>query len=611
MTLRTRILTGYGVALGLTAVVLLWAVFNLLDLGRASSAILHENYRSILAAHNMLGAIDRQDNAELLTTLGHQEEGLRQFSENESRFLQWLARAKDNVTIPGEGQLVSDIDTTYSSYLVVFSSLSEMQKTAPEKAKTFYHETALPLFKKIRRLCERLSEINQDTMFRASRQAEHVAHRAFLSTLAIGLAGIAAGLGFSLLLSKSLVRPLEHLMTATQALAGGDYDVQVPAAGSDEMGQLASDFNAMARKLGAYHRLNVDQVIDEKRKADAVLRSIEDGVVVIDAELKIDNMNPTAGRIFDASPDQARGRHFLEIIRQERLFEFVKEAAASGAAPRIDEDKDLLTVGKGASARHYTFAVTPVVTESRRMLGVVLLLRDVTRLKELDRLKSEFVMTASHELRTPLQSLIMSIDLLLEPTEHAMSEKQRRLLQTAHEELQRLRSLVNDLLDLSRIEAGKVEMQFDSVPVGMMIEKAAGVFKTQVHQQEVHLILEVPRDVPPVRADANKITWVLTNLLSNALRYVARGGNIRVNAEHVGEWVHVSVTDDGEGIPPEYQSRIFDKFVQVEGSKALGGTGLGLAICREIVRAHTGTIWVESAPAKGSTFVFTLPVAKQ
>jgi NtrC-family two-component system sensor histidine kinase KinB len=605
--LRTRILIGYGITLALMVVVLVWAVVNLVGLGRASDAILRENYKSILAAENMIEAIERQDSATLLVMLDYGDEGLAQFRENENQFLQWLGRAKDNITVPGEAEIIHTLETGYSAYLVNFSKLREVRAADRQEAGKFYHETVLPSFKHVRDEAIRLREINQDTMFTASHRAEVVAQTAIWSTATVAAAAIGLGLIFSLLLSTRLVRPIRQMMEAAEALAEGNYDVQVPAGGADEMGRLAEGFNTMARRLGIYHRLNVEQIVAEKRKADAVLRSIEDGVVVVDAEFRIANMNPPAGRILGVDPEAVAEKHFLEVVKNEQLFELIKQTAESGHPPKVEEEKNILSIGVGESARHYMFGITPVVSKDGGMLGVVLLLRDVTRLKELDRMKSEFVMTASHELKTPLQSLGMSIELLRENAADKLDEKQKQLLSAAHEELGRLKSLVSDLLDLSKIEAGKVEMELDRVPPGVLADKAIGVFKTQAEEKHIELAVDVPEDVPEVQADANKITWVLTNLIANALRYA--DNKITVSARHAGQWVHLSVADDGEGIPPEYQSRIFEKFVRVKSTKSVGGTGLGLAICKEIVRAHKGTIWVDSTPGEGSTFTFTLPVA--
>ena len=248
-------------------------------------------------------------------------------------------------------------------------------------------------------------------------------------------------------------------------------------------------------------------------------------------------------------------------------------------------------------------------TPSGVIPGVVLLLRDITRLRELDRLKSEFVMTASHELRTPLTSLNMAVNLLRESAGTKLTDQERALLEACHEDVQRLRALVNDLLDLSKIEAGKVELAFEPVQPRFLGDQALSVIKAQADSKGIELTLGVPEDLPAVTADPHKIVWVLVNLLANAVRYTKAGGHISLQGEQVGNQVQLAVTDDGEGIPFDLQPRIFDKFVHGKPRDGGGGSGLGLAICREIVKAHRGAIWLDSIPGKGSTFTFTLPVA--
>jgi NtrC-family two-component system sensor histidine kinase KinB len=169
-----------------------------------------------------------------------------------------------------------------------------------------------------------------------------------------------------------------------------------------------------------------------------------------------------------------------------------------------------------------------------------------------------------------------------------------------------MQALVGDLLELSRIEAGTIELEYEHIPVRALFERVREIFAGQAGEKAVELAAEATGDVPAIRADVTKVTWVLTNLVSNALRYVSRGGHIQLLARTMGTHVQLAVHDDGPGIPPEYQTRIFQKFVQVRGQEG-GGAGLGLAICKEIVRAHGGTIWVESSPGKGSTFTFTMP----
>jgi NtrC-family two-component system sensor histidine kinase KinB len=608
-TLRKKIFIGYGITLVLMVLILIWAFLHLWDLGQASEAILRENYRSILAAENMVYALERQDSAVLLVLLGYEGEGWKQFRENESRFFQWLGRAKDNITIEGEDQIVGAIETGYATYLSHSSQIKPISVAGPQKTAIFYHETMLPSFLKVRETCIRLREINQENMYKVSDRASFVAQRAIWSMGIIGCAAVAIGIAFSLFLSNLLVKPVQQMMQATQKISEGSYDVEVSIKSSDELGRLTEEFNSMAKKLQAYHSLNIEQIMAEKRKSESIIRSIDDGLVLIDADCKVTDMNPMAGFIFQVEPEKVVTRHFLEVVKNEQLFNYIKQSIESGQSPRIEEKQKVLTVEHDGGRRHFQFSVTPVQGRTGSLLGVVLLLRDVTRLAELDRLKSEFVMTASHELRTPLTSIGMSIDLLLESAPKKLDAKEQQLLSAAHEELQRLKVLVNNLLDLSRIEAGKMEMEFSSNPVRPLLEKVVESFRIPAEQKGVALSFQVPEGLPDIKADGNRIAWVLTNLISNALHFTPGGGAVRLTAGAFGPFIQISVMDNGPGIPYEYQSKIFDKFVQVKSDKILGGSGLGLAICREIVRAHGGTIWVDSVPGAGSTFNFTLPVA--
>ncbi len=321
----------------------------------------------------------------------------------------------------------------------------------------------------------------------------------------------------------------------------------------------------------------------------------------------VTDVNPMAATIFQLEAKNVVNRHFLEVIKSELLFSYIKESLESGKPARIEEKQRFLAVEREGGKNHYQFSVTPIYRSPEALLGVALLLRDVTRLAELDRLKGEFMMTASHELRTPLTSIGMSIDLLKESASGKLTDKEQRLLSAADEDLRRLRGLVNNLLDLSKIEAGKMEMDFARHPVRSLLEKVVEAFKVQAEQKGISLSFHVPEGVPSVRADADKISWVLTNLISNALHFTPQGGKIQLTTEAFGPFVQISVQDNGLGIPFEYQSKIFDKFVQVKNTQVLGGSGLGLAICREIVRAHGGSIWVDSVPGGGSTFIFTIP----
>lgn len=611
MTLKKKILLGYGVAFALMGLVIAWAVVNLVSLGKASEAILRENYWSILAAENMVDALERQDSGVLIFLLGDEAKGISQFRENEAVFLQWLARARDNVTIAGEGEKVRTLEADYARYRSRFSELTDLpsaRRESREAPLTIYGESVYPLFVRVREACIQLRNLNEETMYGASVRAGRVADRAIWSMVFVSASALTIALFFSLWLAERIARPLVRFMEATRKISSGDYTVEIPIEGGDELGRLAGEINRMAAQLARYHEMNIDQVISERNKGEAILSSIEDGLVVFDTTLGVTGINPAARRMLGLQFTECIGRPCTDILPAPHVCDLIRKTVEGGVQPEIPEEERVLTVSAEERSRHLLFSITPIRGRDRNLSGILLLLKDVTRLKEVEQLKSEFVMAASHELRTPLTSMGMSIDLLLEHAAHRLEEADRELLQAAHEEVHRMQALVNDLLDLSKIEAGRIDLEIESVPVRTLLETVQTIFGGQLDKKQVELSSDLADERLHIRADANKITWVVTNLVSNALRYVNEGGHIRLSAKRIGPQVHFSVRDDGPGIPEEYLSRIFQKFVQVKGRET-GGTGLGLAICKEIVRAHGGSIWAESAPGQGSVFTFTVPAA--
>ncbi len=604
MKLRTKILAGYSFGLTLLILVGCWGVWNLWRLGKASDAILQENYQSIRAANGMLDSIERQDSATLIDLLNDDADSIALFQTNEIDFLQWLSRAKDNVTIAGEADILAALEASYRDYLI---SVAELQQLDESPAATdFYQTTVQPDFSAVRQAVAELRQLNQQTMIQAAEQAGRTSRQAIASMSAAGIGAAALGFMLSLIFSRALTRPLQSMNQAAEQIAEGNYDVALTVRSRDELGQLAASINRMSQRLSEYRSLNVNKIMAQQQRSDAIVNSITDGIVVVDDSALIIAINPTAASLFGTTPTQAMGKHCLEAIDNRSLFEKIQATAESGQFLQPEEDEAIFTVER-QTTQHYRYLITPVKTETGQRLGVVVLLQDITQLKEIDQLKSEFVMTASHELRTPLTGMAMSIDLLLESSQGKLAEREQDLLRAAQEDVQRLRNLVNELLDLSKIESGRIEMARVPVDTKLLIEKAIALFQVQVAEKQLQLQAQTGDDLPQVNADPNKITWVLTNLIANALRYAEH--KILVAAQPQGTWIRISVEDDGPGIDPAYQGRIFDKFVQVETDRDTGGTGLGLAICKEIVKAHGGTIWVESSPGSGSRFSLTLPIA--
>ena len=329
-TFRKKILLGYGASLLLIIVVLSWAVLLILRLGRASESILRENYQSIQAAENMIDAVERQDSATLLILLGYEQQGASEFRENETLFLQWLGRAKDNITIPGEKEIIDTLEKGYTRYLSEISNLQLLYRSDRTQAAKAYHEVVLPLFRSIRDTCIKLRDLNHETMYAASNRANKISVQAVFSISVIGAASVILVIVFSLFLSHLISRPVTELKEAALQVAQGNYDVQVPVRGSDELALLATQFNLMVEKLKQFHDMNIGRIIAEKRKSEAIIRSVDDGIVVVDDNFLITNLNPAAAKIFGVFPEDSLEKHILEVVRDEKLFGFLKETLASG-----------------------------------------------------------------------------------------------------------------------------------------------------------------------------------------------------------------------------------------------------------------------------------------
>lgn len=610
MNLKKKILVGYGVAFTLMGLVVTWAILNLWSLGQTTDAILHNYYRSILAVESMQDALGKQDSGILIMFMGDIERGTAQYQDNEILFQEGLDRAKKSIAVQGESELVLKIEKLHNEYhnqfILITSGRDQSQPIDPLRLET-YTKTILPIFNKVAATCLELRDMNEKTMYTVSEQAGKVARRAIWSTIFVASIASIAALIFSLVFAEKLVFPLRRFVDAAQKISTGEYSVQLSVETTDELGQLAVEFNKMTAQLRQYHLMNVHMIIAEKNKGDAILASIEDGLVVFDTERKVTAINPAGRRILNVEFTEQDVLNCEQILPSQNMCELIAETIKTGKPPAIPDDERIICFQMEGSTRQYLFSVTAIGQSYQKLSGAVLLLKDITQLREVERLKSEFVMAASHELRTPLTSLGMGIDLLIEHAAQFLPDKEKDLLAAAHDDVHRMKAMVHDLLDLSKIEMGRIDLEFESIPVATLFEHAQVTFKSHVNMKNVLLDIENTECLPSVRADAHKIVWVLSNLISNALRYVDQGSYIRLTAKRQGANINISVEDDGIGIALEHQTRIFQKFVQVN-KRDSGRTGLGLAISKEIVRAHGGTIWVESSPGKGSIFTFTIPI---
>jgi two-component system, NtrC family, sensor histidine kinase KinB len=611
MNLRAKLLLGYLIFVAAIMVLGGWSAWRLREMGGVSRRIISNNYDSVVAAQEMKESLERQDSAALFALLGARDRAMAQMREHRARFDDNFQKAANNITENGEPEVLETIRRDRDTYYQMFDSFiaevaegSVQHKELSERNE--YFTTLEPQFNKLRADSENLLQLNQRAMLAKSEAAAGVAQLWFYRTLLIAGVLVAAGLYLAFFLANRIVEPLRQLTATTAKMAGGDLSAKVPVNSRDEVGVLAAEYNRMAERIRQLRSSDMGKLLVAQQTTEAAIDSLYDPVVVTDGEGRVTKLNPAAEEIFGSERENS-GKHVGEVARDARIAGAVAEALESQRPVAGEGMSSVLPLSVDGSERAFRLRTTPMRDHGNRLLGAVTLLEDITHLRELDRLKSEFIATASHELRTPLTSVQMGVHLLLEGAAGELNDNQAEVLSACRQDCERLDKLMRDLLDLSRIEAGENRPQLKSVKTREFIVPEAEELRSQVESKGLSFGVRVPLDLPDVTIDRMQIGRVLTNLVVNAIRNTKQG-EIRISAERRGNYIAVSVSDTGTGISQEYLPHIFEKFVQVPGAVS-GGAGLGLAISRVIVEAHGGQISVQSELGHGSTFTFTLPIA--
>ena len=421
-------------------------------------------------------------------------------------------------------------------------------------------------------------------------------HRVLLVGGVLALA-VAAAIG--VFVAGRISRPVVEMEAIARQMADGRFDRRVPVRSTDEIGALGRALNAMAASL----EQKIADLEHERAKATAILDAMVEGVIAVDAQDRILTMNERARAIFGV-PTRGAGAPFMEVIRNGDLYALVRGSRIAGAGEVSHREVRL------AMRTVEVNAVPLVLTGDEPGVGVVLVIYDVTALRRLEQVRTEFVANVSHELRTPLTAIQGYLETLLggalEEPQHA-----RRFLDIAFRHTERLGRLLNDLTDLSNIELNKVKLALEPVTLDEVVDSALAIMQPKAEAKRVALTAEVARDLPPVLADHDRLAQILINLVDNAVKYTAEDGRVAVRAARRDGAVTIDVVDTGIGIPPADLPRITERFYRVDKarSRELGGTGLGLAIVKHLVIAHGGELTIDSTPGQGTTVRFTVPAA--
>ncbi|MGA2090413.1 MAG: ATP-binding protein [Endomicrobiales bacterium] len=419
-----------------------------------------------------------------------------------------------------------------------------------------------------------------------------------LIVLSVGIACLLA-----VFIARSLAKPITALTTAASQVARKDFTTRVEVNTHDELHDLAETFNAMTTELERYDRLQVDAIIEEKTKTEAVIFSITDGILMMDCQGRIQVANTHAKELLNLPETQWQNSSPRDFIKNSNLRDAFEDIIQD---PLKNTQREVMVSQQGLN-RYYMLSTGQVVTTgSTEKIGLVTTLRDITLEKELDNIKEEFLHSITHDLRNPMTSIMGFLRFMLDEVAGPISPQQKKMLETMDRASHRLLGLINDILDIAKMESGTLVLSLAESDVKSLASRNVEILEAIALRRSITMSIDCPDDLPKIVVDGELIERVFGNLINNALKFTPEQGRVTVAIRALPDHFLCSVTDTGEGIPPDYLDKIFNKFQQVSGQHK-GGTGLGLTICKHIVEAHKGTICVESKLGEGSTFKFTIP----
>ena len=409
----------------------------------------------------------------------------------------------------------------------------------------------------------------------------------------------------AVILSKWIDLPQKKLIAAATEMARGNFNQRLPIQKNKTMNRLVKLFNYMAEEMDRLQKMDVSEIINEKNKTETILRHIADGVVVTDPQDRILVINSVAEKWFGLNEKNVTRKPIRQCIKNQPLISLLQEVKDGRLHSSAELSIDVISTKE---KKIFQAHAARVHNPEDKLIGVVTVIRDVTKEKEADRIKTELVSMVAHELKSPLTSIYGFSELLLDSELNDPQAKE--YAQVILSESTRLTDLINKFLDLSRLEAGRTEIHMIPFDLRQVVDKITDVYKGQAEAKEIKVITELPRKLPLAFGDPDMIEQVLLNLFSNAVKYSPNHSKVGIEAKVNDKEIVISVIDNGYGIPSEAIGRIFDKFYRVsdsEGTEEVEGSGLGLTLAKEIVEKHGGTITVNSRLGIGSIFSFSIP----
>jgi NtrC-family two-component system sensor histidine kinase KinB len=582
MKIKTKLRAGFGL---LFVIVLIFggiALYFLNQISSKSKLILKNNYKTIGYVAQMRNVIDEANYP--LT-----KNGKTHFELN-------LGLEKKNITEPGEKIAVNKLVTAYSTLL--FAAGNEEHKLAE---------------KEIRSALAQIEFVNMQAIDHKNEEANSAYAEAEMYI------ALAASFCFIVLFTfvvnfpGFVANPLAEFSQAIKEVGNGNYLERLHFNNNDEFSELAVSFNVMAKRLNDWENSNLSKIKSEKSRIEAIIAQMRDAILGVNEKNEILFLNQIAAKLLGLDEQKVVGQNASKLAMKNQLLGQLINQSLENEVLKIyaDEKESYFQVeSREIVVPNVESQEEKALMTTSQFVGNVYVLKNVTKFKELDQAKTNFIATVSHELKTPLSSIKMSLKLLGDKRVGDMNTEQHELIQHIREDSDRLLKITSELLDLSQVESGNLKLNFVLAKPIEIIQFAVDAVKFQAVQKLIQLELNCDEQLPEVNVDIQKTAWVLVNFLSNALRYSTEKSKIVIEVIEKNGQIEFSVKDSGKGIEEKYQKRLFDRYFQVPtDGQNKSGSGLGLAISKDFIEAEKGMIWVESAIGEGSRFCFTLPRA--
>jgi PAS domain S-box-containing protein len=561
MRLKTKLSIGIGF---LFIAILISGILGILSIHvmkNDARLILEDNYETLVYSNNMLKLLDK---------LLEDSTGVQLFEKN-------LKQQEANITEPGEAAATAAVREMF-----------EQLKRTPD------NDSIRSL---IRQKIYLINTANQQAILRKNNIAEMNA-KTFSNWLMM-IFGLLTLVAFTLAVNFPgiISGPVKALSDGIKAIVNKDYSKRIHLSQHDEFGDLAQAFNIMAQKLDEYEHSNLAKIKFEKSRIDTIINQMNDGIIGLDENRKLLFMNKVAEKLLGLKETEIMGQYAPDVALHNDLMRNLLQDHGKEKELKIYADQK----------ESYFHLDIFNVNNNEKVIGQVIVLRNITPFHELNEAKTNFIATISHELKTPIASIKMSAQLLSDSRVGGMNKEQEELIKSINDDSNRLLKITSELLNMSQVETGHIQLKIQPVPPGIIISNAIDTVSVPAQQKNISLLVKDNSSHNKILTDPEKTAWVLTNFLTNAIKYSPEDGEILLNTSIFENTIRFTVQDHGRGIDEKYLPRIFDRYFKVPGSTDKPGTGLGLSISREFIEAQGGQIWVDSKLGEGSTFGFSLP----